>query len=253
MTNSAIPTNLPIGELAKQYTDHEMIVKYTPIPRLANQRGCLLRAFLSIGAEQDSHHAELIALATTLVQTGLDIHDGIQNDEVTEVASFEERRRQLRVLAGDYFSARFYQLLAKAGRIETVHALTDAICEINRMKMDLFLEQQETALTIDQLFYRHIPIRLQLYRCFTPVFTDAYKPLWEHMLERVTRCEWIVEQFDTQQFDQVQKEVYASLFETEWETVATLFAHPLIKPIEQDLLVIGTEMKEHLQQSLKRD
>ena len=63
--------------------------------------------------------SELFTLATSLVQLGLDTHDLVtaSNDVKEKKAA---RSRQLKVLAGDYFSARFYHLLAQAGQIDMI-------------------------------------------------------------------------------------------------------------------------------------
>ena len=54
------------------------------------------------------------------------------------------RSRQLKVLAGDYFSSRFYHLLAQAGQIEMIKQLSNAICEVNRSQDEYLYENEAT-------------------------------------------------------------------------------------------------------------
>ena len=131
-----------IPEIAKQYTEYDMIQTHTDLPDFPEFRTRLLFAFLN-GNNKLSSSSELFTLATSLVQLGLDTHDlvTVSNDVKEKKAA---RSRQLKVLAGDYFSSRFYQSLAQAGQIEMIKQLSNAICEVNRLK-DEYLYENEAA------------------------------------------------------------------------------------------------------------
>src|SRR5690606_30071471 len=73
---------------------------------------------------------------TTLIQMALDCHD-----EVTLVPETSEqgiRTRQLTVLAGDYYSSKYYFLLSEIEDVALIRNLSRAVCEINEMKTRLY-------------------------------------------------------------------------------------------------------------------
>ena len=63
-----------IPEIAKQYTEYDMIQIHTDLPDFPEFRTRLLFAFLN-GNSKLSSSSELYTLATSLVQLGLDTHD----------------------------------------------------------------------------------------------------------------------------------------------------------------------------------
>lgn len=79
----------------------------------------------------------LYCVTATLLQMALDIHEQIQPDE-----SGSTYKRQLTVLAGDYFSSLFYHSLSQAGEIDGIACLSEAVCQVNEAKMELYYRQQ---------------------------------------------------------------------------------------------------------------
>ena len=67
---------------------------------------------------------------------GLDLHERVSVEP--ERAEQGMRSRQLFVLAGDYFSSLFYRFLAERGEIRTISRLSEAVCEVNEAKMELY-------------------------------------------------------------------------------------------------------------------
>src|SRR5262245_54638125 len=113
-------TRYRVPQLAHKYMDHDMIARYTDLPAFPDGRIQLLFATLS-QQPQGEEHKELLAVATSLVQMGLDTHDLVDNasGEGGE-SNLVMRAKQLKVLAGDFFSSRFYHLLSQAGQIDAV-------------------------------------------------------------------------------------------------------------------------------------
>jgi heptaprenyl diphosphate synthase len=72
------------------------------------------------------------ALSTMLIQIALDTHEQIMQ------ASVNDQRRQLTVLAGDYYSGLYYQLLSEAEEITMIKALSNGIKEINEHKILIY-------------------------------------------------------------------------------------------------------------------
>jgi heptaprenyl diphosphate synthase len=181
-----------IPEIAKQYTSYDMIQTHTNLPGFPEFRTHLLFVFLN-GSLVKNNTSELFALVTSLIQMGLDTHDqvSISNDVKEKKAA---RSRQLKVLAGDYFSSRFYHLLAEAGQIELVKQLSNAICEVNRLKMNLYMKMKQLKCSAEEYFHQSVAIKAQLFLSFTGLFDEMYEQAWPDMLQGFTECEVIFEE-----------------------------------------------------------
>ena len=93
-----------------------------------------------------SERIRLHCVATALLQMGLDLHERVSVEP--ERAEQGMRSRQLFVLAGDYFSSLFYRFLAERGEIRTISRLSEAVCEVNEAKMELYaLRRQPTGVS----------------------------------------------------------------------------------------------------------
>jgi heptaprenyl diphosphate synthase len=181
-----------IPEIAKQYTDYDMIRTHTDLPDFPEFRTRLLFTFLN-GSSKISGSSELFALVTSLVQMGLDTHElvSITNDVKEKKAA---RSRQLKVLAGDYFSSRFYNLLAQAGQIELIKQLSGAICEVNRMKMNLYMMMKQLKISAEDYIHHSVEIKAQLFLSFTGFMEEMYDHVWPELLKGFTKCEVIFEE-----------------------------------------------------------
>ncbi|KIL44205.1 heptaprenyl diphosphate synthase component 1 [Jeotgalibacillus soli] len=67
-----------------------------------------------------------------LIQTALDTHEKVSKEQQDLL-----RVRQLTVLAGDYYSGLYYQILAKIPDIKLIRSIAHAIQEINEQKIEL--------------------------------------------------------------------------------------------------------------------
>lgn len=90
--------------------------------------------------ERQTNLAQKQITAAVLIQLALDTHDLIQPHmkEVTKAS-------QLIVLAGDYYSGKYFQTLAEAGSIEWVGLLADAVKSVNEQKTMLHFEAPPSA------------------------------------------------------------------------------------------------------------
>ncbi|MFC0214861.1 heptaprenyl diphosphate synthase component 1 [Paenibacillus chartarius] len=181
-----------IPEIAKKYTDYDMIQKHTELPEFPEYRTRLLFAFLN-GQERIQESSELFTLVTSLVQLGLDTHDmvTVTNDLKEKKAA---RSRQLKVLAGDYFSSRFYHLLSQAGQIELIRTMSGAICEVNRLKMNLYMMMKQLKVSADDYFRQSVAIRSRLFLSFGSLMDEGAGKLWPEVLDRFIRCEVLIEE-----------------------------------------------------------
>ncbi|MFD0711152.1 heptaprenyl diphosphate synthase component 1 [Paenibacillus sp. GCM10027626] len=178
-----------ISEIAKKYTEYDVIVDHAALPAFPDLRIRLLFAFL---ANERIPYAdnELYGLVAGLVQLGMDTHDTIDADS-GRLSEREMRSRQLKVLAGDYFSSRFYQLLAHPGRIEMIRSMSDGVCEVNRLKMNLYMKMKQLRLTTEEYLHQCVQVNTRLFYSFSYLLNENAVKLWSELLETIGRCEVI--------------------------------------------------------------
>lgn len=184
-----------IFDLAKPFLEYDMIQTYTELPNFPSGRTNLLLAFLNGGApaaERSDH--ELFALVTSLVQVGLDTHDLVPPTNADKGKS-AARSRQLKVLAGDYFSSRYYHLLSQAGKIDVVAQLAGAICEVNRLKMNLYTRMKQLKMTAEDYIQQTVRIKSQLYLSFRPIMEGKFFHAWPDVLHSFTKCEVLIDEW----------------------------------------------------------
>lgn len=184
-----------VPELAEKYTQYDMIQKHTDLPEFPDARVHLLYIFLKDSGKNIAGHEELYALVTSLVQLGLDTHESI---DVTEGNQGEAmmRSRQLKVLAGDYFSSRFYQLLAQKGEIAVISLLSKAVSDVNVMKMRLYGKMKKTLLPSEEYLRLTVQLNMQLFLSFTPLLEISVQETWKKLLKEFTECETIVREME---------------------------------------------------------
>jgi heptaprenyl diphosphate synthase len=179
-----------IPQLAKPYTDYDMIQRHTELPPFPDVRGHLLYIFLNHGAEDPGQRGELYTLVTTLIQLGLDTHEAVDRTN-GDPGGDPMRSRQLKVLAGDYFSSWFYQLLAKNGQIEMVGTLSSAIADLNVLKANLYSKMRGMFFSGEQYLWHMVQLNMRLFLSFTPMIEDPLKELWQNLLREFCHCETV--------------------------------------------------------------
>lgn len=116
---------------------HPYLQKYIEKPVVDEDKLLLLWGLfneLEISADERNHYM----LSTMLVQIALDTHEKVSNTNVTLENSDLLKSRQLTVLAGDYYSGLYYQVLSEIGNIEMVRSLSSAVKKINDHKILLY-------------------------------------------------------------------------------------------------------------------
>ncbi|GGF88742.1 heptaprenyl diphosphate synthase component 1 [Paenibacillus abyssi] len=183
-----------IPEIAKKYVEYDMIQNYTELPEFPDSRIRLLYAFLA-NERNAEKHSELYALVVSLVQMGMDTHDLIDTGEGFKHEK-AMRSRQLKVLAGDYFSSRFYHLLSQAGQIDMIRKISDAVCEVNRLKMNLYIKMKQLRVSAEEYIQARIQLKTELLDVFTDMLEERYSRLWPDLLHGFSRCEVVVKEIE---------------------------------------------------------
>lgn len=176
-----------VPDIAKKYIDYDMIQAHTDLPEYSHHRTRLLYAFLNKSGILRKQ-SELFTLVTSLVQLGLDTHERVDN-ELDAHGEKKLRSKQLKVLAGDYFSSRFYQLLSQAGQIEIIRKLSWAICEVNRIKINLYMKMKQVKITAEEYLHQSVEMNAKLFLCFSHCMDELHQKEWPDILYRFTKCE----------------------------------------------------------------
>ncbi|MBD2869652.1 heptaprenyl diphosphate synthase component 1 [Paenibacillus arenilitoris] len=183
-----------ISEIAQKYVEYDMIQSHTELPAMSSPRLRALYAFLN-QQQSVAKHSELYTLVISLVQLGMDTHDLIDTDE-TKRPEPEMRARQLNVLAGDYFSARFYHLLSQAGQIDMVSKISGAVCEVNRLKVNLYMRMRQLKISAEDYLTQSVQLRSTLFQLFTGVLEGNPARLWSEVVGGISRCEVVLDEIE---------------------------------------------------------
>jgi heptaprenyl diphosphate synthase len=114
--------------------DHPTLRSFIQVPYIDQDRVMLLYSMFNENGSIP--HIEDYITSISLVQLALDTHDKIRLEEAK--TDQERKLRQLTVLAGDYYSSQYYQLLAKYGDFRMIRYLSEAIQKINEYKTSFF-------------------------------------------------------------------------------------------------------------------
>ncbi|MBB6735760.1 heptaprenyl diphosphate synthase component 1 [Cohnella zeiphila] len=183
-----------LAQMAHQYMDYDMIAIHTDLPDFPEGRVRLLHLVLSQQPAASSYK-DLLAVVASLVQMGLDTHDLVDDEPPSgRGGTLGMRARQLKVLAGDYFSGRFYNLLSQAGQIDMVRRLGDAICDINRIKVLFYTKMKQMRLDAEEYLRHGAELKSGLFLSFTHLMGGLYERLWPEVVERFARCELLLQE-----------------------------------------------------------
>ncbi|MBS4199508.1 heptaprenyl diphosphate synthase component 1 [Bacillus sp. FJAT-49732] len=114
----------------QQTCSHHFLYKHIEPPELDVDQIHLMAYSLrdsSLSAEE----CEIYIIATMLANLALETHENVSNPNISMKA------RQLTVLAGDYYSGMYYNLLSELQNIELIKALASAIKTINEHKINI--------------------------------------------------------------------------------------------------------------------
>lgn len=189
-----------LKETANKYTEHDLISAHTRLPEFPELRTNVLSAFLRHASEKAAHPKlqEAIGLAVSLMQHGLDTHELVDGKG-------EARRRQMTVLAGDYFSSRFYQLLSQAESIQTIGLVSQAVCDVNRYKMNLYMKAKRLLLTAEEYVRASVDIHSHLFATFASWMDGIYRKTCPAILRAIAECELIARELTRTRPDNVKE------------------------------------------------
>lgn len=184
-----------IEQIYKRST-HSYVEHYVDVPSMAENRLALLYLFL-MEQGMTKERSMIFCTATGLVQLGLDIHEYVKNDY--ERTQSDERNRQLTVLAGDFYSARYYALLAEASEIEAIQVLSGAVQRVNEAKMRLYLAGKDSRLpSAEEYWELRNTIDTGLYVAVVQAYagTDEKRRFWTNLMKETAKVESVIGEWE---------------------------------------------------------
>lgn len=117
--------------------------KNTEAPFLDENKLLILQTLFGQTNLPDKQQTDYV-ITIMLIQMALDTHDKVIVTTKSDETADERKNRQLTVLAGNYYSALYYQILAGLEEIDMVALLATSIKEINEQKMSLHYDTTAT-------------------------------------------------------------------------------------------------------------
>ncbi|MCJ8006678.1 heptaprenyl diphosphate synthase component 1 [Lederbergia wuyishanensis] len=114
----------------QQICSHQFLYKHIEPPELDVDQIHLM-AYSLRDSNLSSEEREVYIIATMLANLALETHENVSNRNISMKA------RQLKVLAGDYYSGLYYNLLSEYRNIELIKSIASAIKTINEHKINL--------------------------------------------------------------------------------------------------------------------
>ena len=214
------------------YVRHRTLRKHAGEPDLREDRLFFLLLPLLNGNQWDDEH-EQSAISVAVIYCALTAHDQIKE------LNASSKSQQLTVLAGDYYSGLYYQILASLSNIDLIRALSNGIIDISEKKASVyddvkqsFEQWMETIQTIESLsieqFYDHFNFA-------------AYKPFVRRglLIHRIVNELELVKQGKGSRFQD-------SLSDSEQHLG---FSHTWLVLLNQELAIQKNKMMEEISQS----
>lgn len=117
------------------FVKHPYIQKYVDDPIIDKDQITLLYLMMREKGLTSTYIKQCI-LTTILVQAALDTHESVSVKNLIHETS--KKKRQLTVLAGDYYSSLYYFVLSNVNDIKLIRVLAQSIQEINESKMNMY-------------------------------------------------------------------------------------------------------------------
>jgi heptaprenyl diphosphate synthase len=145
-----IPLNTSITEiqnirgLLEDKLKHKYLEKYLQKPKIDEEKLSILTSLVNNKISLNPIQKERYIITAMLVQIALDTHELVPVRNERDETKEDKLTKQLRVLAGDYYSGLYYLLLSEIEDFDFIHTLASAIRKINEYKIKLYYKEVES-------------------------------------------------------------------------------------------------------------
>ncbi|WP_165769113.1 heptaprenyl diphosphate synthase component 1 [Virgibacillus profundi] len=183
---------------------HTYLIKHIQQPIIDEEKLFILAAIIN-NAALSTFQKERYIITTMLVQVALDTHDLVPKANEIDETKELKLSKQLRVLAGDYYSGLYYLLLSEIEDFDLIHKLASAIKEINEYKMKLYYKEVNS-------FQEYIDIIKKIESLLILYVAEHVN---ENSLHDVTG-EWLITNKLIQEKENVNRDGYSNLLDN-WD------------------------------------
>ncbi|MEK4129325.1 heptaprenyl diphosphate synthase component 1 [Solibacillus sp. FSL W8-0474] len=156
-----------------QHVHHRALLQNVGQPTLQEEQLFFIQLPFLNGAEMTDDH-KVSAITVGIVHASL-----LEHERVLEVDA-TSKEQQLIVLSGDYYSGRYYQLLAQSGNIRLIQKLSKGI--VNRCEHQIRIYETQTR-SVEQWIHSLTVIESALISQYYDVYGyNAYTELMENTL-----------------------------------------------------------------------
>lgn len=151
-----------------------------------------LRVLLAIVQDQNlsKDQEENYIKSVMLIQIALDTHDLVKNDD----EYMEPRKRQLTVLAGDYYSGLYYKTLADEANIRLIDKLATGVKIANENKIAVYKKEVKTVNQfVESMKLIHTSIYQKLAHFFGDYTWEALAVNWIHYHDLIQNKEFYID------------------------------------------------------------
>lgn len=163
--------------------EHAYLTRFLTAPNLERLQMILAEALVR-AAGLPPRVANTVIAALLLIYHGLAVHDEIE----TLTARDDERYRQLGVLAGDYYSSKYYRLLAEAGEIALIGQFARAVQQVNEARAELERDPSDFSLKTDRYQQSHETIQSALLHSLRVHYLPE-QPQWAMLITHLVRAQ----------------------------------------------------------------
>lgn len=203
-----------IKKAVEKQIHHSYLDKFIEPPVIDQEKLFLLIAIFQETSYTVQQQKQFI-VTSMLVQIALDTHDKVSLDDSVNEPDQKKKKRQLTVLAGDYYSGLYYYLLSNLEDFQMIKTLASAIKELNEAKMSVYYKQH---ITIEELLtdIQHIESLLvrRMAEYAGKVSINRYAEDWLLLNKLLKERETILTEGSTQLYLLIGQEQKQSLEET---------------------------------------
>lgn len=130
---------IQLNNEVKKLIYHSLLLDYIDRPVINDDMIAVMVKILR-DAKVDKTYMSYYIVSVMLMQIALDTHEEVSNTEESESPA-KLRKRQLSILAGDYYSSMYYHILAKTKDIEFINLISRGVQEVNEAKVRLYMDK----------------------------------------------------------------------------------------------------------------
>ncbi|WP_176330232.1 heptaprenyl diphosphate synthase component 1 [Oceanobacillus rekensis] len=142
--NTSITEIQNIRGLLEDKLQHKYLEKYIQKPKIDEEKLRILTSLVNNKVSLNPIQRERYIITAMLVQIALDTHELVPVRNEWDETKEDKLTKQLRVLAGDYYSGLYYLLLSEIEDFDFIHTLASAIRKINEYKIMLYYKEVES-------------------------------------------------------------------------------------------------------------